>query len=210
MRYLAIPTEVRLGLKERAMREAASLSSDLRTKGYAAVAVASAEEKDMPGVAAAIEKMRSTLPAGPEDRNLSEVDVMLTTLNVTAALIGIGAFEEATRLLTAVEESLDDISKMSIERHVQLQRVVVLAQQSKFDEGRSLALRISSNSEDDRGAALRIVALLETKMKGIASARLWASALAGAADRAYALLGISQAALGIGKTSLPYAAIQIH
>jgi hypothetical protein len=205
LRYFAIPTEVRLGLKQRAMLDAASLSPDMRVKGYAAVAVACAEDKDVLGVNAALEKMRSTEPARRGD-----FASMLMTLNVTAALIDAGAFEEATRLLAAIEKGLDGASRTGSQ--VQLQRVVALAQQSKFDEGRSLALRIrpDSVSDTERGTALRIVALLETKTKGLSSARLWASVLADAEDRSYALLGISQALLGIGEVHLPYSAIQIH
>ncbi len=212
LRYLAIPLQVKLGQKERAMQAAGALSSDLRVKGYAAVAVACAEAKDVAGVHAAVEKMQSAASSEREDKELSDFGAKLMILNVTAALIDNSEFEAASRLLTSLEQHLDDVSKMSIEPEAQLQRVFVLAQQGGFDDARSLALKMRPNSVADvqRGTALRAIALLQTKKNGVASSQPWALALADAEDRAYALLGIAQTLLGIDDVKLPYSAIQIH
>jgi hypothetical protein len=211
-RYFAIPTEVKLGLKERAMQDAGSLSSEMQLKGYSAVATVCAEQKDMGGVRAALEKLRSAAAGGREGKELSEFQAKLMTLNVTAALIEAGLFDEAIGMLSTLEEHVDAVSEMSIEREAQLQRVVALARQGEFNKGQSLALHMRPDvvASHERGTALRTVALLETKANGIASTHQWASALADAEDRAYALLGINQALLGIGDVRLPYSVIQVH
>jgi tetratricopeptide (TPR) repeat protein len=212
LRYLAIPLQVNLGYKDRAMQSADALSLELRMKGYNAVAVACAEAIDVAGVNAALEKMQLAASSEPKDKEPSEFVAKLMILNVTAALLDNGEFDIAARLLTSVEQHLGDISKTSIETEVQLQRVFALAQQGRFDDARSLALKLRPNSVADvqRGTGLRTITLLQTKKNGSASAKPWALALTDAEDRAYALLGIAQALLGIDDVKLPYNAIQIH
>ncbi len=210
VRYLAIPLQVKLGQMKQAMRAAGALSSDLRLKGYAAVAVACAETKDVRGVNAALEKMHSV--ARHEDDEEADFDSKLMILNVTAALIDTGELEAASRLLAGVEQNLDEVSKLNIEPETQLQRVFVLALQGVFDDARSLALRMRPNSVADvqRGDALRTVALLQTKKIGAVPVEGWASVLADTEDQAYALLGVAQALLQIDEVKLPYNAIQVH
>jgi len=212
VRYLAIPIQVKLGHKDQAMRAVTTLSSGFRVKGFAAVAVACAEAKDVPGVDAALEKMNSAATTSGEDAELFDLGATLMTLNVTAALIDNGEFEAASRLLAGVEQGLDEVSKLSIEPDAQLQRVCVLALQGGYDDARSLALKMRPNSVADvqRGTALRTVALLQANKNGAVSVERWASALADTEDRAYALLGIAQALLQIDEVKLPYNAIQVH
>jgi BioD-like phosphotransacetylase family protein len=133
-------------------------------------------------------------------------------LQVTAALLDNGEFEAASRWLKSVEQHLDDVSKSSIEPDIQLQRVFALAQQGKFDDARSLAMKMHPNRTPtfERETALRMTALLQTKKSGVASSRQWASALVDPGDRTYALLGVAQALLEIDGVRLPYSAIQIH
>lgn len=211
-RYLAIPLQVKLGQKEQAMQTADRFSGELRLKGYAAVAVTCAETRDATGVNAAIEKLRSPASALPNGRELSEFYAKLMVLNVTAALVDNGEFEMASRLLDSIEQHLDEVSKMQIEPEVQLQRAFALAQQGRFDDARSLALKMRPNSvsEVERGTALRTIALLQTKTNGAVSAQPWASSLEDSEDHAYALLGIAQALLKMEDVRLPYSAIQIH
>jgi hypothetical protein len=103
-------------------------------------------------------------------------------------------------------------SKMGIHPEVQLQHVVMLAQQDAFESARALALKIRRNSsgEIERGMALRTTAVLETKKNGAASSKSSALALADSEDRAYALLRIAQSLLEIDDIKLPYSVIQIH
>jgi hypothetical protein len=200
MRYMAIPLQVELGQKERAIQAVADLPSELRVKGYTAVAVTCAEEKDVAGVSAAVEKILSADSSVSESRMFSDHEAKLKILNVTAALIDNGEFEKATRLLAPVEEHLDEIGKISIEPRVQ------------FDDARFLALKMRRDSVAmvERGTALRTVAILQTKKYGAPSSRPWALALTDAEDRAYALLGIAQALLETDDVKLPYYAIFIH
>lgn len=212
-RYTEIPTQVKFGKKDAAMQAAGTLPRDLRVKGYMAIGVACAEANDIDGVDAALAKMQSAAAPGTEDEGLSDFVVKLNILNVTAALIDHGHFESASRWLAMVGQHLDDVSsKRSIEPEVQLQRVVMLAQQGAFESARSLALKMQPNSvsEVERGTALRTIAVLDTKKNGVASAKLWALALADSEDRAYALLGVAQSLLEIDDIKLPYSAIQIH
>jgi tetratricopeptide (TPR) repeat protein len=208
VRYLAIPLQVKLGQKDRAMQTAGAFSSDIRL-GYFAVAVACAEAKDVAGVKAALERIQAASSVH-QDKEVSGFEVKVMILNITAALIDNGEFETASRLLTSVEQHLDDASKMSME--AKLQRVFVLAQQGGFQDARSLALKMRPNAVADieRGTALRMIALLQTKKNGVASAQPWALALADTEDRAYALLGIAQALLEINDVMLPYSALPIH
>jgi hypothetical protein len=213
LRYIAVPLQVKLGQTERAMQAAAAaLSADLRMKGYNAVAVACAETKDISCVNMALEKMYLAASAGGDDKKLSKFGVKLMTLNVTAALIDNGQFEPAARWLKAVEQDRDDLSAITIELHVRLQRAFVLAQHGRFEEARSMALKIRAGSVDEaeRGTALRITALLQTRNNGVAPTRTWASTLADNNDRAYSLLGLAQALLQIDKVKLGYSAIQVH
>ena len=212
-RYFAIPIQVKLGQKERAMEAAGALSREMRVKGYMAVAVTCAEAKDIACVGEAVEKMASAGSSEGEDKELSDFGLKLMILNVTAALIDNAQFEAADRLLKTVEQRVDDVSgKSFIEPHAQLQRVFMLAQQERFENARALALKIRPDSVADvqRGTALRTTAVLQTKKSGVVSSRSWASALADDEDRAYALLGIAQALLKIGEVKLPYSAIQVH
>ena len=212
-RYLAIPYQVRLGQKERAMQAAGRLQSELRVKGYNAVAVTCAEMKDVACVNAALEKMQSVASVGGEAEEPSDFEAKLMILNVTAALIDNGQFDAAVRLLATVEQHSDDVSfKSGIEPEAQLQRVFILVQQDRFDDARSLALKMRPDSVSDiqRGSALRLTSLFQTRKNGVLAAQPWASPLADAEDRAYALLGIAQALLEIGEAKLPYSAIQIH
>ena len=204
-RYFAIPTEVKLGLKEEAMREAGSLPPEMRLKGYAAVAVTCAEEKDLGGVNAALAELRSMATEGQQ---LWEFEANLMMLHVTAALIDVGVIDEAIQLLSSLREHIDK----TIEPETELQSVVTLVKQKKFDDARSLALRIRRGavSEEERGTALRIVALVAADVDGISSTRRWISALSDAEDQAYALLGLGQALIGGYSVHLPYNAIFIH
>ena len=211
LRYFAIPIQVKLGQKENAMQAAGALSRDMRPKGYMAVAITCAEAKDTTCVDAAVERMKSTLSS--EDKELSDFRMKLMVLNVTAALIDHDQLEAASRWIANVDQRVDNVSwKRDIEPEAQLQRVFMLAQQDRFDDARSLTLKMQPDSIDDiqRGTALRTIAVLQTRKAGIASSQSWAMALSDTDDRAYALLGIAQALLGIGEVKLPYSAIQIH
>jgi tetratricopeptide (TPR) repeat protein len=211
--YLAIPLQVKLAQKERAMLSAGGLPSAMRLKGYAAVAVTCAEMKDIACADAALERMRSTADTGGEDKEQSQFGLRLMTLNVTAALIDNGQLEAASRILTDVGQHQDDMSsKMAVEPEVMLQHVLIRAQQGQFEEARSLALKMRPDSVADlkRGKALRTLALLQARKDGAITTRRWASALTDATDRAEALLGIAQAQLGIGDVKLSYNAVQIH
>jgi hypothetical protein len=213
LRYIALPIQVKLGQKDRAMRAAGALSGDQRASGYNSVAVICAETKDVACVNAALQKMKSAASAADEDKDPSDFGVKLMILNVSAALTDNGQFDVAERLLMTVEQHLDDVSsKRGIEPEAQLQRVFMLAQQDRFDDARSLALKMQADSVADvqRGTALRLTFLFQTRKSGGQSSQPLALALTDAEDRAYALLGIAQAVLGIGSMKLPYAAIRIH
>jgi hypothetical protein len=206
---------VKVGKKDAAMQAAGALRGDLRWKGYLAIAVVCAEAKDVDGVDAALAKMRSAAIADIKDEEASDYVVKSAILNVTAALIDNGQFEAASRLLATVEHDLGNAAaKVSIEPEVQLQRVVMLAQQGAFESARSLALRMrpnsAVNSEIKRGTALRTIVILDTKKSGVASAKSWALAFGDSDDRAYALLGIAQSLLELDDVKLPHSAIQIH
>jgi hypothetical protein len=212
-RYITIPTQVKVGKKDAAMKAAGALPSDLRAKGYMAIAVVCAETKDIGCVDGALARMQSLANPRSKDDGLSDFVVKMNILNITAAFIDHGHFEAASRLLAMVDRDLDDISsKMGIQPEVQLQRAVMMAQQGAFKSARALALKMRPNSvsEIERGTALRTIAVLDTKKNGIASSKPWALALADSEDRAYALLGIAQSLLEMDDIKLPYSAIQIH
>ena len=212
LRYVAIPLQVKLGQKERAMQTAGTLSGDLWAKAYIAVAVTCAEAKDVAGVNAALEEMLSVAKTKGEDKELSEFVMKLMILNVTAALIDNGQFETASWWLTTVEQDPDSVDVIAIEPNARLQRVFMLAQQGQFKDALALAREILIGSVDEvaRGNALRITALLQARNAGVASAQQWALALTDPEDRAYALLGIAQALLKIDNLKLDYSAIQVH
>jgi tetratricopeptide (TPR) repeat protein len=209
LKYFAIPIQVKLGEKGRAMDAAGSLThADLRLEGYMAVAVTCAEQKDIACVNQAVAKMTDT--GKLNDDGVSRFGLQLSILNVASALIDSSEFEAALSLIVGVEQNLErsEILKPT----TQLQRVFITAQQGKFDEARFTALKIRSDSVDEnhRGEALRITALLQTKADGSDPSKEWALKLTDLEDRAYALLGIAQALLDTGKVKLPYSALQVH
>ncbi len=207
LRYMAIPLEIKLGMKDRAMQSAPEMS----VKGYAAVAVTCAELKDFGCMDSAVERMRS-IKSKPGDMEMPEFQAKLSTLGVATALVDAGAFDQAARLLRSLESQQSGPAEQVIQTDVQLLTVVSLARQGKFAEARSKALRMHPNSiaNVQRGTALRITAAIEAKEKGAASVQTWAAILADPEDRAYALLGIVQALQGTADVKLPYSAIQIH
>jgi hypothetical protein len=211
-RYLAIPLLVKLGQQDRAMGVAGALSPELRAKAYSAIAVTSAETKDVVTVNAALDRLRSLAVAKSSASGTSEFGVSLMTLHITAALIDNGLLDEASRLLTALERDPDVVSKISIEPQTQLQRVFLLAQQDRLDAARSLALKIPVGSVDEtqRGKALRVTSLTQTRKNGTNSTHQWASTLKNMEDRAYALLGIAESLLEIDNVKLRYTAVQFH
>ena len=209
IRYWAIPYQVRFGQRGSGMLAAGALSTDLRVKGYMAVAITCAENKDIVGVNAAINKMRLALSG----RDVSDFGIKMMILNITAALIDNGQLREAGRLLSTLEEQTDDVSfKMGIEPGLQLQRVLILALADQLGAARSLAMKMQPDSITDvaRGRALRITALLQTKQSGISHSLPWSRTLPDIQDRTHALLGISQALLEIEEVKLGYTAIQVH
>jgi tetratricopeptide (TPR) repeat protein len=208
--YFVIPLQVKLGQKERAMKAAGGLDGEMRVKGYMAAAVTCAEERDLACVNAAVDKMRIPAPAASSDERVSDFQVNSMLLNVTAALIANGEFELASRWISPFEERSNET--FQLRTHAEFQRVFMLAQSAKFDEARRLALRMSKNSvsETERGEALRITALLETKRNGSKSAEAWALTLRDPEDRAYAILGIAQAMLNAGEAKLSYSALMMH
>lgn len=211
--YFSIPLRVKLGRKEDAMSAAGGLSGEMRSKGYAAVAVTCAEMKDAACVKASVARLNSSVESEREDEDLSRFVAHMMVLNVTAALIDNDQLDAASRLLNDIERHLDDTySKIAVESEVQLQRAVIQALTGKFEEARLLVMKMpaDSSTEARRGTALRMLALLHAKKSGPTSPRQWAVALSEPVDRAYALLGIAQAQLGIGDAKLTYSAIQIH
>ncbi|HEV2903943.1 MAG TPA: hypothetical protein VGW32_02795, partial [Pyrinomonadaceae bacterium] len=210
-RYFAIPIQVRLGEEKTAFDAADKLSREMRVKGYMAVAVTCAEERNVGCVDAAIEKMKRGKTSLAKLEGVSDFALKMMILNITAALIDNKDFQAALRWLSEVEKNNDD-DYTSILPRSQLQRVTILALERKFSEARSLSLRMRRNSVTDleRGQALRITTLLETKSNGLKSSERWATSLTDVEDRAYALLGIAQALLNVGETKLGYATIYVH
>jgi tetratricopeptide (TPR) repeat protein len=211
--YFSIPLQVKLGRKEDVMLAAGSLSGDMRSKVYAAVAVACAEVDDVACVNTAVAKLSFSVKSGGEDEDLSRFETHLMILNITAALIDNDQSDAASRLLNDIERHLDNTySKMSVGPEVQLQRTVIQALMGNFEEARLLAMKMPTDSAADvrRGTALRMLALLHAKKSGPTLPQQWAIGLGDPVGRAYALLGIAQAQLGIGGSKLSYSAIQIH
>jgi len=212
VRYMAIPIQVKLGQLNQAMQSAGGLPTEAHIKGYTAVAVTCAEIGDIPGMNAALEKMLSGADSIGANREFSNHESMLMILNVAAALIDNGKFEDASRLLMLIEQHLDEIAKLTIEPEAQLERVALMAHQGQFDESRSLAMKMRPDAvaNVERGTALRTIASLQTKKEGDTSSRRWALTLPDPEDRAYSLLGIAQSLLGIDDVKLPYSAIFVH
>jgi hypothetical protein len=71
-------------------------------------------------------------------------------------------------------------------------------------------MRSNSSSEQERGAALRLVGLLQTKASGTGQTLRWTRAFRNREDQACALLGVAQALLKIDDVKLSYSAILIH
>lgn len=209
-RYFAIPIQVRLGEEKTAFDAADNLSGEMRVKGYMAVAVTCAEDRNVGCVDAAIEKMKRAKTSLAKLEGVSDFALKMMILNITAALIDNKEFQAALRWLSEVEKNNNDYT--SILPRSQLQRVTILAQEKKFPEARSLSLHMRRNSVTDleRGRALRITTLLETKSNGLKSSERWATSLKDVEDRAYALLGVAQALLDVGETRLGYTAITVH
>ncbi len=211
IRYFAIPYQVKLGQKDAAMLAAGALPPEMSVKGYMAVAVTCAETKDIAGVEAAVAKMKSAAQA--DNKGSGDFGRKLMTINVASALIDNGQLREADRLLSSLEAESDyESDKFSIEPKIQLQRVAILAQENQFAAARLLALKIRPDSISDveRGTALRMTALLQTRKSGTSHSRPWSRALVNGKDQAYALLGIAQALLEIDEVKLGYGVIMVH
>jgi len=208
MQYMAIPTEIKLGLKARALVSAKLMG----TKGYVAVAITCIEVRDLACTHDALAKMQVSPARKGEDEHTSAFEKKLESLNVAAALIDSDALDEAEQLLNATESSLDDLSKISIVPELQSERAVLLAKRGEYAQALAQALMIRRDevSNSERGDALRIVASLKTKAKGASATHEWATSLSSAEDRAYVLIGILEAVLGIDDVRLPYNALQIH
>jgi len=209
-RYYAIPIQVRLGAKESALAAAEAFSGEMRIEGYMAVAVTCAEEKEIPCVNTAVERMESAAKTDGTSPVLSQFVLQHMLLNITAALIDNEQFEAAGHFLAKVEAQMDDISL--VKPQSQLQRALMLSKAGKFEEARALALKMRPNEILDkaRGEALRTIAWLQTKANGSDASKMWALLLSNAEDRAYALLGVAQALLDMDTFKLPYSAIQFH
>jgi hypothetical protein len=212
LRYFAIPTQVKLGQQDAAMQAAAKLSGEMRVKGFMALAVTCAELKDAGCVDTATNKMQSALP--PKEQSSSfDFGLKLMTLNVTAALIDNGQTEAALRWLAVADGNRKSVSyELGVAPRAGKQRVLILAQQNRFAEALTLALKIKPDSMPDnyRGTALRMLALLQTKKLGIRAVRAWVLRLRTPEERAYALLGMAQALLNLDETKLGYTAITVH
>lgn len=208
VRYLAIPAEVKLGRVAAGIALVEGMAPGMRLKGYATMAVAAAEMKDSGTVELALKKMRAAIGQA-HDKEMSEFDAQLLTLDVTAALIENGAAQLASSHLTDMESHLDESLGEMLQRDIRLEKVVILARQKKFDEARALALKMPENSVEDnqRGEAFRYVARLETSAFAADETYFWASALASPEDRGYALLGIADALLGATEVHLSYSVI---
>ena len=197
-----------------AMEFAKSADGHMRVKALAAVGVTCAELRNSEGVATAVSALKVIAISKSEGgiRGDDAFDAMLQFLNISAALIEHDQFAQSSELLDFVTANEDEISSISLDADVQLDRLVILAKQGEFASARVLALKIKpdSISEAQRGTALRTVAFLETKASGPANTRAWAIALSDPEDRAYALIGIAQALTGTGDIKLPYSAFNVH
>jgi tetratricopeptide (TPR) repeat protein len=212
VRYMSLPLQVEFGEIDSALHFADSQSGDMRTKAYGAVAVTCAERRDEQGLQVAVAKIKvpQTPPAREGDMGMFPAQLQL--LNISAALLDHDELPAAANLLDYVQSNLDDISRLNLDREIQLQRVMILAQRGEFAPAMDLALKMPPDSVADiqRGTAFRAIAVLETKTRGTATTRSWATALRDPEDRAYALVGIAQANLGVADVKLPYNAINVH
>jgi hypothetical protein len=130
-----------------------------------------------------------------------------------SALIDNGQAEAALRWLAVAEGNRAGVSyESSIAPRAGTQKVVILAQQKRFADALAEALKIEPDAMTDnhRGTGLRILALLQTKQSGRKASETWILRLKTPEERAYALLGIAQALLGIEATKLGYATIHVH
>jgi len=200
-RYFAIPLQVKLGREDRAMQAATSIRSDYGLRGYSAIGVACAETHNLPCAKSALDKLNAF--AGP-----IRFDAEQMILNVTAALLDRGEFDAAAPWLAIVEEHPD---KTYTRPEVDLQRVFFLAKQSQFEDARMRALEMNLDSltGNQRGTAIRLVALLQTEKFGAAPVKSWASGLPDSEDRAYALVGIAQGLLNSEDANLPYSTLPL-
>jgi hypothetical protein len=212
IRYMAIPLQVKLGDVESAGKFAETTTADMRVKAFGAIAVTCAEQKGEKCLAPVIMKIRALSTSSGSDDDMTAFAAKLQLLNVSAALIEHGQLAIANELLDFIQANMDDISKLSLQREVQLERAVILAKQNEFAHCRDFALKMQPNSIADvqRGTALRTLAFLQTTSQGAAATRSWATSLHDPEDRAYTLLGMAQAILGVGDIRLPYSAINIH
>jgi hypothetical protein len=186
------------------MRAAGGVSVNAEVTDLFYVAIACAEIRDIPCTNAAVDQV-SKLAAAEPDR-ISQDDLAGIVLYVTAALLNHGETAAAEHWLSVVERQHGNQYKNESRPKAQLQRSVILAQAGRFKEARRLALEIAPGrgNQEVRGEALRIAALLEAQKSGKDVALASASQLNDNSDRAYALLGVSQALLGIGDLNLPY------
>jgi hypothetical protein len=69
----------------------------------------------------------------------------------------------------------------------------MLARENKFAAARSQVFKMGNDSLIDaqRGTALRILTLLETKMSGTSETLTWAQGVKDTEGRAYALVGVA-------------------
>lgn len=210
-RYFALPTLVKLGHLDDALQTAAKLSGELRVEGFMAIAVTCAEMKDAACAENATAKMQTALR--PDEKSGgSDFGVKLMTLNVAAALIDNGQSEAALRLLAILGRDRTSSYEFGIASRAYQQRVLILAQRNRFIEALALAQKIEPDSMTDnhRGTALRMLALLQTKKSGTGVVRTWVQRLRKPEERAYALVGMAHALLNLEETKLGYAAITFH
>jgi tetratricopeptide (TPR) repeat protein len=210
-RYMAIPIQVKLGEKEEAAKTASEFTGEMRIKGYAAIAVTAAEMKDLATMNSAIEQMQQAGKV-PDRFGMGEFEAKMMILGVTSALIDHNGGEEALRLLDALQKNLNETDRVSVETDIQSQQAIVLAQQGKFEDAAALALKMRPDrvSDDNRGIAIRSIAILQAKKSGVVVAQKWAATLTELDDRASAFTAIAQVLLGIDDTTLPYSAIIVH
>ncbi len=210
-RYIAIPTQVKLGEKEDAAKTASAFTGEMRIKGYGAIAVTAAEMKDLATMNSVIEQMQQAGKV-PDRFGMGEFEAKLMILDVTSALIDHDEGAEALRLLDSLQQSLSDTDRVSAETEIQSQQAIVLAQQGKFEDATALALKMRPDrvAADNRGRAIRSIAILQAKNSGVDVAQKWAATLTESDDRASAFIAIAQVLLGIDDMKLPYSAILIH
>jgi hypothetical protein len=212
LRYLAIPTSVKLGRMGFAEQLASTLSLSMRVKGYSALATTCAEVKDIACVQSALKKMKMSATEQSRTNKFAAFEMNLLKTNVSAALIDSREFDMGEAVIASIEEHLEKDSARRIQPELEFQRAVSLALQGRFNEARkiSMSLAMKEPPEDYRGTALRVIASLEAKSAGQVVAQSWIDALSDSEDRAYALVGLAERLLAIEDVKLPYNAIQMH